>query len=54
LIPRLGYTNEVDFTIVNGEVVFRDGELTRVNEAELKQQADKSQQRINLIIDQEV
>lgn len=54
LIPRLGYTGEVDFTMVNGEVVFRDGELTRVNEDELKQQADKSQQRINLIIDQEV
>lgn len=54
LIPRLGYTSEVDFTMINGEIVFRDGELTRVNEDELKQQADKSQQRISLIIDQEV
>lgn len=54
LIPRLAYTGEVDFTMVNGEIVFRNGELTRVDEEELKQQAEKSQQRINLIIDQEV
>ncbi len=51
IIPRIGYTEQVDFTMVNGKMVFRGGELLLVNEEELKQKADASQQRINALVD---
>lgn len=53
-IPRLGLTGQVDFTIINGRFVFRDGELQLVNEIDIKQAADKCQQRINALIDAHV
>lgn len=52
IIPRIGYTEQVDFTMVNGKMVFRNGELLLVDEKELKQKADASQQRINVLVDQ--
>lgn len=51
IIPRMGITGQVDFTMINGRIVFRDGELQLVNEYELKREADKCQQRINELVD---
>lgn len=51
LIPRLAYTGEVDFTMVNGKVVFKDGVLTQVDEAQLKRDADESQLKIQALFE---
>lgn len=49
-IPRLGYTGEVALTIINGRPVFRDGKLLHIDEAKVKLDADKNQERINAFI----
>lgn len=51
IIPRMGITEQVDFTMINGKLVFYNGELQLVNEYELKKEADKCQQRINELVD---
>lgn len=50
-IPRIGYTGQVALTVIDGCPVFRDGKLLLVDEIELKKDADKNQQRINVFID---
>jgi cytosine/adenosine deaminase-related metal-dependent hydrolase len=40
-LGTIGYTYPVDFTVINGKVVFKDGVLTGIDEAKIKEQAEK-------------
>lgn len=52
-IPKVGYTGEVDFTVINGRIVFSDGKLTFVDEYALSEKATESQKKIeNLFLQQ--
>lgn len=51
-LPKAGYTGEVNFTMVNGEIIFRDGVLTRVNEGQLQKEAMRAYERISALFDQ--
>lgn len=50
-LPKAGYTGEVDFTMVNGEIIFKDGHLTRVDEDQLRRDAEKSSRKISSLFD---
>ena len=41
LLGRVGYQNEVSMTMVNGQVVFQDGKLLRVDERSLASKAEQ-------------
>ena len=41
LLARTGVTGYVDLTMVNGKVVFRDGELTGVDERKLAREGEE-------------
>ena len=41
LLPRCGVTGPVDLTLINGQVVFRDGVLTGVDEEKLAFEAEE-------------
>jgi hydroxyatrazine ethylaminohydrolase len=41
LIPRCGVTGNVDLTMINGEIVFENGKLTKVDESKLNKEGEK-------------
>ncbi|MDD4323421.1 MAG: amidohydrolase [Eubacteriales bacterium] len=51
-LPKVGVTGEVDFTMVNGAVIFKDGKLTRVIEEQLQEEATKAYAKISVLLDQ--
>lgn len=54
LLPKVGYTGTVDMTVINGRVVYQDGELKFVDEQELVKQGAKSQMKIERLFDEHV
>lgn len=42
----VGYSRPVDYTIINGQIVYQDGKLTGVNEEEIKKLAEKEVARV--------
>lgn len=45
-LGTIGYTYPVDFTVINGKVVFKDGVLTGIDEAKLKEEAEKEVEKV--------
>lgn len=45
-LATVGYSRPVDFTIINGKIVCRDGKLTGVDEEKIKEQAAKEVARV--------
>jgi hydroxyatrazine ethylaminohydrolase len=51
-LPKSGYTGEVDFTMVNGEIIFKDGDLTLINEEQLHEEALQVSNKISVLFEQ--
>ena len=51
-LPKAGYTGEVDFTMVNGDIIFKQGELTRINEEQLQKEALRAYEKISVLFDE--
>lgn len=41
IIPRCGVTKNVDLTMINGEIVYEDGKLTKIDETKLNSDGEK-------------
>lgn len=50
ILPRLACTGSVDFTMVNGRIIYRQGRLLLADEEALRKEAAKSQARIQALM----
>jgi len=41
IIPRCGVTGNVDLTMINGEIVFENGKLTKIDETKVNSDGEK-------------